>query len=52
MAAYAKDRAALEQLLSITLDRYGIGIEAAAAGTIPQVPAIPGLTTPARLPAP
>ena len=52
MAAYAKDRAALEQLLSITLDRYGIGIEAAAAGTIPQVPAIPGLTTPAPLSAP
>jgi outer membrane protein len=45
-AAYAKDRAALLQLLSNTLDRYGISITDAAAGTITQTPLIPGLTAP------
>jgi outer membrane protein TolC len=45
-AAYAKDRAALEQLLSTTLDHYGISIEAAATGNITQAPVIPGLTAP------
>jgi len=45
-AAYAKDRAALLQLLSSTLDRYGISITDAAAGTVSQAPIIPGLTTP------
>ena len=45
-AAYAKDRAALEQLLSTTLDRYGISIEAAATGNVTQAPVIPGLTAP------
>ena len=45
-AAYAKDRAALEQLLSTTLDHYGISIEAAATGEITQKPVIPGLTAP------
>jgi len=45
-AAYAKDRAALEQLLSTTLDRYGISIESAATGNITQAPVIPGLTAP------
>ena len=45
-AAYAKDRAALEQLLSTTLDHYGINIEAAATGNITQAPVIPGLTAP------
>ena len=45
-AAYAKDRAALEQLLSTTLDHYGISIEAAATGTVTQKPIIPGLTAP------
>ena len=45
-AAYAKDRAALEQLLSTTLDHYGISIEAAATGTVTQKPVIPGLTAP------
>jgi outer membrane protein TolC len=45
-AAYAKDRAALLQLLSNTLDRYGINIMDAAAGTITQAPVIPGLTAP------
>jgi outer membrane protein TolC len=45
-AAYAKDRAALQQLLSTTLDHYGITIESAATGTISQAPVIPGLTAP------
>jgi outer membrane protein len=45
-AAYAKDRAALLQLLSNTLDRYGISITDAAAGTVSQAPMVPGLTAP------
>jgi outer membrane protein len=45
-AAYAKDRAALEQLLSNTLDKYGISIQDAASGTVGQAPTIPGLTAP------
>lgn len=45
-AAYAKDRAALQQLLSTTLDHYGISIESAATGNIDKVPVVPGLTAP------
>jgi outer membrane protein TolC len=45
-AAYAKDRAALLQLLSKTLDRYGISITDAATGVIGTAPVIPGLTAP------
>jgi len=45
-AAYAKDRAALLQLMATTLDRYNISITDAASGTISQAPAIPGLTAP------
>ncbi|MDP9052632.1 MAG: TolC family protein [Acidobacteriota bacterium] len=45
-AAYAKDRAALLQLLSNTLDRYGISITDAASGNMSAAPAIPGLTAP------
>lgn len=45
-AAYAKDRAALEQLLSNTLDRYGISLVDSAAGVVQQPPVIPGLTAP------
>ncbi len=45
-AAYAKDRAALRQLLSNTLDQYGIGITDAATGTMTSAPVIPGLTAP------
>jgi outer membrane protein TolC len=45
-AAYAKDRAALLQLLSNTLDRYGISIQDAATGTLTTAPVIPGLTAP------
>ena len=50
-AVYAKDRATLRQLLSNTLDSYGISIEQAAAGTITSSPNIPGLTAP-QAPAP
>jgi outer membrane protein TolC len=45
-AAYAKDRAALLELLSNTLDRYGISITDAATGNITNAPVIPGLTAP------
>jgi outer membrane protein TolC len=45
-AAYAKDRAALLQLLSNTLDRYSISITDAASGVISAAPVIPGLTAP------
>ena len=45
-AAYADDRAALMQLLSDTLERYGISIVSAAAGVIEPHPVIPGLTPP------
>ena len=45
-AAYAKDRAALRQLTSSTLDAYGISITDAAAGTMTTAPVIPGLTAP------
>ena len=50
-AAYAKDRAALRELLSSTLDQYGISITDAAAGVVTAAPVIPGLTAPAA-PAP
>jgi outer membrane protein len=45
-AAYAKDRAALRQLLSNTLDQYGISITDAATGVVTAAPVIPGLTAP------
>jgi outer membrane protein TolC len=44
-AAYAKDRVALGQLLSNTLDRYGISITDAATGVLGQTPVVPGLMT-------
>ena len=44
--AYAKDRATLGQLLSSTLDRYGINIVQAVTGVLAQSPVIPGLTAP------
>ncbi len=50
-AAYAKDRASLAQILSNTLDRYGISLVDAAAGTVTTPPSIPGLTAP-KPPAP
>jgi len=50
-AAYARDRAALQQILANTLDRYGINLVEAASGTIATSPVIPGLTAP-KAPAP
>jgi len=46
VAAYAKDRAALRELLSSTLDQYGINIVDAASGNMTSAPVIPGLTAP------
>ena len=51
-AAYAKDRAGLLELLSNTLDRYGISITDAATGVMTAAPVIPGLTAPAAPAAP
>jgi outer membrane protein TolC len=45
-AAYAKDKSALLQLLSTTLDRYGISLVDAVSGTVTHTPLIPGLTAP------
>ncbi len=50
-AAYARDRVSLEQILSITLDRYGISLHDAATGVVTKQPNIPGLTAP-KPPAP
>ncbi len=51
-AAYARDRAALEQLVASTLDRYGISITDAATGVVTQPPVVPGLTKPTPPPPP
>ncbi len=45
-AAYAVDRVSLQQILSNTLERYGISLGDAATGTVTQQPTIPGLTAP------
>ncbi len=45
-AAYAKDRATLAEILSNTLDKYGISLVDAASGAVVQKPVIPGLTPP------
>jgi outer membrane protein TolC len=45
-AAFAEARVGLWQLLSTTLDRYGISIQSAASGVTAQAPVIPGLTAP------
>ncbi len=45
-AAYAKDRSSLNQILSNTLDRYGISLVDAATGKVNTPPQIPGLTAP------
>ncbi len=42
-AAYARDRAALYQLLASTLQHYGINLPEAATGDIKAIPVIPGL---------
>jgi outer membrane protein len=46
VAAYARDRALLRQLLANTLEQYGISIQSAATGATAQAPVIPGLTAP------
>jgi outer membrane protein len=46
MAAYARDRSALSQILSNTLDKYNISLSDAVSGTVTQQPSIPGLTAP------
>ena len=51
-AAYARDRGSLGQILSNTLDRYGISLQDAANGTVTQPPTIPGLTAPTAPAAP
>ena len=42
-AAYARERAALSQILGNTLDRYGISLEDAVTGNVKQIPVIPGI---------
>ena len=42
-ATYGKDRAALEEILADTLDRYGISLADAVSGKVTQAPVIPGL---------
>ncbi|WP_233581466.1 TolC family protein [Acidipila sp. EB88] len=42
-ATYAKDRAALDNILADTLDKYGISLGDAVTGTVTQMPRIPGL---------
>jgi hypothetical protein len=49
-ARYATDRAALEEALASTLDRYGISIVDAATGQINTAPVIPGLEPAKTLP--
>jgi outer membrane protein len=50
-AVYARDRAALLQILANTLDRYGVSLTQAAAGSMTTAPMVPGLTAP-QAPAP
>ncbi len=50
-ATYARDRVGLQEILSDTLDRYGISLTDAATGVVSQMPVIPGLTAP-KPPAP
>ena len=45
-AAYARDRSSLRQLLSNTLDQYGINLLDTARGDVNTKPVIPGLTAP------
>jgi len=51
-ASYANARVALSQLLSNTLDKYGISIQSAATGVISTPPVVPGLTAPKEPEAP
>lgn len=45
-SAYARDRSSLRQLLSNTLDQYGINLVDTARGDVNTKPVIPGLTAP------
>jgi outer membrane protein len=45
-AAYAKDRAALYEVVADTLDHYGVSLVDATTGTLTQEPTIPGLASP------
>jgi outer membrane protein TolC len=49
-ARYATDRAAFEQTLASTLDRYGISIVDAATGQVHTAPVIPGIEPAQSLP--
>ncbi|MGC2581142.1 MAG: TolC family protein, partial [Acidobacteriaceae bacterium] len=49
-ARYATDRAALEEALASTLDRYGISIVDAVTGQVHTPPVIPGLEPAQNLP--
>ena len=42
-APYAKDRAALYQILATTLQHYGINLNEAASGNVNTAPVVPGL---------
>jgi outer membrane protein TolC len=43
-ATYAKDRASLYQILSLTLQKYGINLSEAATGDVKTEPLVPGVT--------
>ena len=51
MATYAKDRAALEQILANTLTKYNISIGDGVSGTVTQQVTIPGLEAAPNTPA-
>jgi hypothetical protein len=51
-ATYAKDRAALSQILANTLDHYGISLDDAVTGNVKQIPVIPGLEAAKEQPEP
>lgn len=46
LAAYARDRSTLSQILSNTLDRYGVTLGDAVSGTVTSQPHVPGLVPP------
>ncbi len=48
LAAYARDRSTLSQILSDTLDRYGVSLGDAVTGTVTAQPHVPGLVPPQR----
>jgi outer membrane protein len=48
LAAYARDRSTMSQILSNTLDRYGISLGDAVSGTMTKQPQVPGLVPPGQ----